>query len=272
VANAALCARLSLVRINERTILRKVADGEIPTPNLDHVDNRGESFSILLVEDDVRLAQFTTDYLARYGWLVTHVTNGVRALQETAKQRFDAVVLDVMLPGRDGLSVCQKLREESDVPIVMVTARQAEVDRVVGFELGADDYVVKPFSPRELIARLRAIIRRDRGLLGPSTREVRVGTLRIATDSRSVWLHEAPISFTTAEFDLLLALARRPGRVLSRTQILDLAKGNADEVFERGIDVLVFRVRSKLSAAHPTGTELIRTVRGVGYMLAESSG
>jgi two-component system, OmpR family, response regulator len=239
--------------------------------DLSDVDNRGESFSVLLVEDDVRLASFTTEYLARHGWLVTHVTDATRALQEAQKQRFDAVVLDIMLPGRDGLSICQKLREESDVPIVMVTARRTEVDRVVGFELGADDYVVKPFSPRELIARLRAIIRRDRGLLGPSSRELRVGALRIASDSRSVWFHGQSISFTTAEFELLVAFARRPGRVLSRTQILDLAKGNADEVFERGIDVLVFRVRAKLESAHPLGAELIRTVRGVGYMLAESS-
>jgi two-component system, OmpR family, response regulator len=235
------------------------------------IDHRGESFSILLVEDDSRLAEFTSDYLSRHGWLVTHVVDATHALHETAKQRFDAVVLDVMLPGRDGLSVCQKLREDSDVPIVMVTARRAEVDRVVGFELGADDYVVKPFSPRELIARLRAIIRRDRGLLGPSRRELRVGALRVATDSRQVWLHEQPVSFTTAEFDLLVALAKRPGRVLSRTQILDLAKGTADEVFERGIDVLIFRVRSKLSAVYPAGGELIRTVRGVGYVLAETS-
>jgi two-component system, OmpR family, response regulator len=235
------------------------------------VDNRGESYSILLVEDDARLAAFTSAYLARHGWLVTHVVDATRALQESSKQRFDAIVLDIMLPGRDGLSICQKLREDSDVPIVIVTARRTEVDRVVGFELGADDYVVKPFSPRELIARLRAIIRRDRGLLGPATRELRVGALRIATDSRAVWFHDRAIALTTAEFDLLVAFARRPGRVLSRTQILDLAKGSADEVFERGIDVLVFRVRAKLVAAHAAGAEVIRTVRGVGYMLAESA-
>ncbi len=227
-----------------------------------------ETISALLIEDDARLARFTADYLGDHGVVVTIAPDGDRGLAEATRTRFDVVLLDLMLPGRDGLSICRAIRETSAVPIIIVTARVEEADRVLGLETGGDDYLLKPFSPRELLARIHAIVRRDRGQLGAHARDLHVGGLTVDTASRRVVLDGVAIAVTTAEFDLLCALARRPGRVLSREQLLEIVKGDAEQTFDRAVDTQVSRLRQKLGAV-PGGDSLIRTVRGVGYMLAE---
>ena len=227
-----------------------------------------DAISALLVEDDGRLARFTTEYLEQHEVSVIHVADGESALAESARRRFDVVVLDIMLPGQSGLSVCKAIREQSDVPIVMLTARVEEADRVVGLEMGADDYVLKPFSPRELLARLRALVRRDRGELGPKAREIRVGKLVVNTGKRTAVLDGATLALTTAEYAFLTVLADRAGRVLSRDQLLRLVHGTDSDAFDRAVDVQISRLRQKL-AAHPAGVNMIRTVRGVGYVLVD---
>jgi DNA-binding response OmpR family regulator len=226
----------------------------------------GDSISVLLVEDDARLAKFTADYLNERNVHVTHVSEGDAAIAEAKRHRFDVVILDIMLPTQNGLAVCSAIRQESDVPIVFVTARVEEADRVLGLELGGDDYVLKPFSPRELLARVQALVRRDRGELGRRAKIIQVGDLAIHTMSRSVTLAGLPLVLTSAEFDLLLAFAQHPGRILSREQLLRLARGSDAETFDRAIDVQISRLRQKL-AVHQSGGSLIHTVRGVGYML-----
>ena len=222
--------------------------------------------SALLIEDDERLARLTMDYFALHGVQTTHVADGEQGTSEALRKPWDVIVLDLMLPGRDGLSVCRAVRERSDVPVVMITARTEEADRVLGLELGADDYVSKPYSPRELLARVRAVVRRHRGEAGPPARELRVGELVVQIGSRRATFRGKDLGLTTYEFDLLFALAQRAGRVLSREQLLELIRGNAEDAFDRSIDVHVSRLRGKLGEAGA----LVRTVRGAGYMLADS--
>ncbi len=222
---------------------------------------------VLLVEDDLRLAELTREYLQGHGVVVTHVADGRRGLDEALRGRFDAVLLDLMLPGMDGLEVCRALRARSDVPILVLTARGEEADRVMGLETGADDYVAKPFSPRELLARIRAVVRRARGRAGPVLAPVRVGGLVVDPAARRATLDGREIPLTGYEFALLEALARRAGRVLSREQLMELAKGSAEEAFDRSIDVHVSRLRQKLGD-DPRHPRLIKTVRGSGYLLA----
>jgi two-component system OmpR family response regulator len=225
------------------------------------------SLKLLLIEDDARLAQLTARYLEGHGVHVTTAADGIAGQAEALRRQYDCIVLDLMLPGRDGLEVCRQLRARIDVPIIMVTARGEEADRVLGLEVGADDYVTKPFSARELLARIRATVRRARGLAGPSARQIVVGKLAIDPASMTVTLGDQPIEVTSHEFAILRALAERPGRALSREQLLDLAKGSAELSFDRSIDVHVSRLRAKLGddARHP---RLLKTVRGVGYLLA----
>ncbi|HSN90473.1 MAG TPA: response regulator transcription factor [Anaeromyxobacteraceae bacterium] len=225
------------------------------------------SLAVLLVEDDLRLATLTREYLEGHGLVVTHVADGRRGLDEASRGRFDAVLLDLMLPGKDGLDVCRELRARSDVPILVLTARGEEADRVLGLELGADDYLAKPFSPRELLARIRAVVRRARGRAGPSREAVRVGALRLDPASRRATLRGKEIALTGYEFALLEALARRAGRVLTREQLMELAKGSAEESFDRSVDVHVSRLRQKLGD-DPKRPRLLKTVRGLGYLLA----
>jgi two-component system response regulator RstA len=220
----------------------------------------------LLVEDDVRLAGLTRDYLKKHNVIVTVVHNGNDGLKEALAGRYDVLLLDLMLPGMDGIRLCQRMREQSDVPIIMLTARGEEADRVLGLELGADDYMPKPFSPRELLARIRAVIRRAWSRAGPRSSQVRVGDLVLDPGSRTATLRRDEIPLTSYEFDVLLALAERAGRVLSREQLMELARGNADEAFDRSIDVHVSRLRQKLGD-DPRHPRWIRTVRGVGYQL-----
>ncbi len=222
---------------------------------------------VLLVEDDLRLASLTKEYLEGHGVAVVHVSDGRRGQDEALTGKYDAVLLDLMLPGRDGMEVCREVRARSDVPIVVLTARGEEADRVMGLELGADDYLAKPFSPRELLARIRAVVRRAKGRAGPARDVVRVGALTVDPAARRVTLGGKEIGLTGYEFALLLALARRAGRILSREQLMELARGSAEDAFDRSIDVHVSRLRQKLGD-DPKRPRLIKTVRGAGYILA----
>lgn len=226
---------------------------------------------ILLVEDDTRIAQLTTEFLNRYQVAVSMASDGKEALKQTQQTHFDVIVLDLMLPGMSGLDVCEAIRARSDVPIIMVTALAEESDRVVGIEHGADDYVTKPFSARELLARIRAVVRRARGQLRPLNRAVTVGDLRLDPSALRASLAGRDLDLTSYEFSLLYALAERAGQVLSREQLLDLANAGADEAFDRSIDVRIWKLRQKLGddARKP---RVLKTVRGAGYVLTKGLG
>lgn len=221
----------------------------------------------LLVEDDARLARLTSEYLTGHGIVVTHVADGRRGLEEALRGRWDVVLLDLMLPGRDGLEICRELRTRTDLPIIILTARGEEADRVMGLELGADDYLAKPYSPRELLARIRSVTRRAKGRAGPRNDVITVGTLTLDPASRRVARSGTEIALTGYEFDLLRALAERAGRILSREQLMERVRGSAEDAFDRSIDVHVSRLRQKLGD-DPKRPRLIKTVRGVGYLLA----
>jgi DNA-binding response OmpR family regulator len=224
------------------------------------------SVFVLLVEDDPRLAALTAEYLKGHGISVTVVGDGIRALEAAGRTRFDVVLLDLMLPRRDGLDVCRDLRSRSDVPIIILTARGEEADRVLGLEIGADDYLSKPFSPRELLARIRAQVRRARGEAGPPTRVLAVGSLVLDPGAMQATLDGRDLDLTSYEFTLLRVMAERAGRVLSRERLLELCQGSAEEAFDRSIDVHVSRLRAKLGD-DPKRPRLLKTVRGAGYQL-----
>lgn len=221
---------------------------------------------ILLIEDDVRLAGMVAEYLGEAGYRVQHVALGRAGLEQLARDAHDAVVLDLSLPDMDGLDVCRQLRERFDVPVLMLTARGEPADRVVGLELGADDYLPKPFEPRELLARLRAILRRGRGKVSAA---LRFGRLEIDRDARAVRLDGAQKRLTAYQFALLTALAENAGRVLSREALMDLLKGVALDAFDRSIDVHVSRLRQAIED-DPKRPRRIITVRGAGYVFARA--
>ena len=221
----------------------------------------------LLVEDDARLAALTREYLEGHGVVVEVAGDGRSGLRAAVERRFDVVLLDLMLPEKDGLTVCRELRARSDVPVLVLTARGEEADRVLGLELGADDYLAKPYSPRELLARIRALVRRARGKAGPAVKVVRVGGLLVDPAARRATLDGRELALTGYEFDLLRALAERAGRVLSREQLMELARGSAEESFDRSVDVHVSHLRQKLGD-DPKRPRLLKTVRGAGYVLA----
>lgn len=226
-----------------------------------------EAIHVLLVEDDARIARMTAEFLERYRVAVSLAADGDEALRLTQQTRFDAIVLDLMLPGISGLDVCERIRARSDVPILIVTALGEEADRVVGIERGADDYIVKPFSARELLARIRGVVRRARGQLRPMNRTVRVGELVLDPSALRVTKSGEDLELTSYEFALLYALAERAGHVLSRDQLLDLANdGGAGDAFDRSIDVRIWKLRQKLGddARKP---RILKTVRGAGYVL-----
>ncbi len=225
----------------------------------------GMPSKILIVEDEYRIARLVRLYLEEAGFAAVVVEDGAQALPAFRHEKPDLVILDLNLPGRDGLDVCRDLRRESDVPIIMLTARTEEVDRLIGLELGADDYVVKPFSPREVVARVRAVLRRALG--GPaSTDTIRAGNLRIDLDAHRAWIGEHVLDLTPSEFDILTALARNSGRVLTRMQLLDETQGVAYEGYERSIDQHIKNLRHKIE--DEAGYErIIHTVHGVGYRL-----
>jgi two-component system, OmpR family, phosphate regulon response regulator OmpR len=222
---------------------------------------------ILLIEDDPRLAEMVSDYLGEAGFRVTHAANGGSGLALNARGVFDAIVLDLMLPDMDGLEVCRRVRTEADTAILMLTARGDAMDRVVGLEMGADDYLPKPFEPRELLARLRAVLRRQRG--GARRDVLRFGMLEIDRGAREVRLGGAVRPLTSYQFALLLALAEHAGRVMSRDALMDLLKGEPLEVFDRSIDVHVSRIRAAIEVDPKKPRRLI-TVRGAGYVFAKA--
>ncbi|APR83388.1 Phosphate regulon transcriptional regulatory protein PhoB (SphR) [Minicystis rosea] len=230
-----------------------------------------EAIGVVYIEDDERLASLTARYLESHGVRVTVAGDGRDGIAKVLRERPDVILLDLMLPGQDGLETCRELRARVDTPIIMVTARGDEVDRVIGLEGGADDYIAKPFSSRELLARLRAQVRRARGRAGPGARMIRAGGLTIDTTAMRATLDGKDLVLTTYEFTLLRVLAERAGRVLSREQIIDLVRGSADEVFDRSIDVHISHLRQKLGDA-PRSPKLLKTVRGIGYMLALEGG
>jgi DNA-binding response OmpR family regulator len=216
---------------------------------------------VLIVDDDERLNALLTEYLAKFGFVVRACAHPRAALRALKDDPPDLLILDVMLPETDGLTVCRKVRETSRVPIIMLTARGDVADRIVGLELGADDYLPKPFEPRELVARIQAVLRR-----GTNTDDeiVRVGAIEVNWSTRSARCGERELGLTTAEFELLGFLIRHRGRVVSRDRIMNETKGIDWDAFDRSIDVLISRVRQKLGD-DPKQPTYIRTVRGVGY-------
>jgi len=222
---------------------------------------------ILLIEDDSRLAAMVAEYLGEAGYRVSVAPAGGAGLQMLEREPYDALVLDLSLPDIDGLEVCRRLRARHDLPVLMLTARGDAADRIVGLELGADDYLPKPFEPRELLARLRAILRRGRG----KTKEkpLQFGRLEIDRDARVVRVDGAEKSITSYQFALLNALADHAGRVLSREALMDLVKGEALEAFDRSIDVHVSRLRAAIED-NPRKPRRIITVRGAGYVFAKA--
>jgi len=222
---------------------------------------------ILLVEDDSRLAEMLSEYLGQAGFRVTVAPLGASALERLAGAEYDAIVLDLMLPDMDGLDVCRQVRTTSDTPVLMLTGRGDAIDRIVGLELGADDYLPKPFQPRELLARLRAILRRRvRG--GSGDHLLRFGRLEIDAAARAVRLDGVRCDLTGYQFDLLVALAEKAGRVLSRDILMDLVKGEHLEAFDRSIDVHMSRIRAAIED-DPKKPRRVITVRGAGYVFAK---
>jgi DNA-binding response OmpR family regulator len=230
----------------------------------------GSLIRLLMVEDDERLSQLTARYLEQYGMLVTRVADGMEAIRVATQGCFDLVLLDLMLPGCDGIEVCRTLRSRIDVPIIIVTARADEADRVLGLEIGADDYVSKPFSSRELLARVRAQVRRARGRAGPRAQPLRAGRIELDPGGLRASIDGRPLQLTGYEFTLLRALVERAGRVLTRDQLLMMANREADAVFDRSIDGHISRLRQKLGD-DPRRPSMLKTVRGAGYMLATGS-
>ena len=221
---------------------------------------------VLIIDDDQRLAAMLSEYLRAAGFAVEHREDGAGGLHAAQRTAFEAVVLDIMLPDFDGFEVCRRLRVFSDVPVLMLTARGDETDRIVGLELGADDYLPKPFNPRELLARLKAILRR-RGAGGRAAPPLRFGRIEIDRAARELRLDGEARALTSYQFDLLVALAENAGRVLSRERLLDLVKGETLEAFDRSIDVHVSRIRAAIEP-DPRHPRRIITVRGAGYVFA----
>lgn len=223
---------------------------------------------ILIVEDDRNTANLVETYLQREGFSTLIEHDGQKGLRAAQSEQLDLVILDVMLPGLDGMEICRTLRNESDVPILMLTAREEEIDRVLGFNLGADDYVVKPFSPRELVERVKAILRRTRSVsIAPILRH---GALSLDPEKHKVSVENRQVDLTTSEYKLLHKLMSSPGRVFSRSELLRHFYEHEDAVVERVIDVHINKLRQKIepNPAHPI---YIETVRGFGYRFTEKS-
>ena len=220
-----------------------------------------------MIEDDQDLSAMVTEYLAPFGLEVTPATRAAEGLELLRQGSFDLLLLDVMLPDQDGFEVCREVRAKSDVPILMLTARGDETDRIVGLELGADDYLPKPFNPRELLARMRAIIRRRSIPETVSSRTIRFGRLEIDRDARVARVDGEPRELTGHQFDLLCVLAENAGRVMSRDTLMNYVRGHDIEAFDRSIDVHISRIRTALED-DPKQPRRILTVRGAGYVFA----
>ncbi|SRR5690554_126134 len=244
---------------------------------MDGVEHTNEGWRILIVEDDERLADLTREYLESNGLTVSHESHGGNAVDRIRAERPDLVVLDLMLPGEDGLSICRRVRPFYDGPIIMLTARSDDLDQVLGLEMGADDYVGKPVKPRVLLARIRALLRRAssaaEGEDGASDEEpvrLQFNDLVVDRSMREAWLNDESIDLTSAEFDLLWLLARSAGRVLSREEIFTALRGIEYDGQDRSIDVRVSRIRPKIGD-DPVHPRRIKTVRSKGYLFVKEA-
>ena len=233
-----------------------------------------QSPRILIVEDDARLATLTREYLEGNGFQISIEGDGARAVERIFRENPDLIILDVMLPGEDGLSICRKVKMEKDIPILMLTARTDDMDQVVGLEMGADDYIAKPVRPRVLLARVRALLRRSEAQPSAAdsadTQVVRLefGDLIIDSSMREAWLNKESLELTSAEFDLLWLLASNAGRVLTREEIFTALRGIEYDGQDRSIDVRVSRIRPKVGD-DPMHPRRIKTVRSKGYLFVK---
>jgi len=213
---------------------------------------------ILLIDDDARLGELLTQYFERFSLKITHALTPSEGFSQLSNKQYDLIILDVMLPEMDGFEVCKKIRKSSQIPIIMLTARGEVMDRVIGIELGADDYLPKPFEPRELVVRIQSILKRTGNNSHNPT--MLFGNLIIDTDLRQVKLNEKVLNLTAMEFDVLTLLTRSPNKVFHRDEILNLLKGIDTELYSRSIDILISRLRAKLKPEN-----VIKTIRGSGY-------
>jgi DNA-binding response OmpR family regulator len=221
--------------------------------------------TVLVIDDDEKLNSLLKDYLKQYGYSVitaAHPDSGLKMIPEHTP---DIIILDIMLPGMDGFEVCKEIRKTSDIPIIMLTARGEVTDRIVGLEIGADDYLPKPFEPRELLARMQSILRRAEGNKVSQKKDAQFGPLRINFDRQAAFLEDIDIELTTAEYEILSLFITKPGKVLSRDRILDAIRGIEWEAFNRSVDVLISRLRQKLRD-DPKNPRFIKTIWGSGYM------
>ena len=221
--------------------------------------------SILIIDDDTKLNELLSEYLTNNGYICTTSESPSDAFAKIKKNDFDVIILDIMLPEMDGFEVCKVIRKEYDTPIVMLTARGEVTDKIIGLELGADDYLPKPFEPRELLARISSIMRRVEGKLKLAS-QIKFKNLAIDVNKRAVYVNTTDIELTTAEFELLFLFAKNNGKVLSRDDLMKNTRGISWESYNRSVDVMVSRLRSKLKSFSPKKEELIKTVHSIGYM------
>jgi DNA-binding response OmpR family regulator len=224
--------------------------------------------TVLVADDEPKIVELVGNYLKADGYSVLGARNGAIALESFKESAPDCVILDINMPELDGLSVAREIRKTSDVPVIFLTARAEEVDRIVGFEIGADDYVVKPFSPRELVARVRAVLRRLESPTDTRARHIALGNVAIDAEKRSCSVDGIPVELTTAQFDILAFMMRSPGRVWTRLELLGASSGSAFEGYERTIDAQIKNIRKALGddSERP---RFIETVRGAGYRFME---
>ena len=229
------------------------------------ISSGNEPVRVLLIDDDSAFTALLAEYLVGDGFACEQASNPVEGLERALTERFDAVILDVMMPQMDGMEVLRRLRRETAMPVLMLTAKGDSIDRIVGLELGADDYIPKPVHPRELAARLKAVLRRQQPEPQGQVRDINVGRLRLAPSSRESWLADQALSLTVSEFDLLLVLARRPGEVVTKDELFERALRRPREPYDRSVDVHVSNLRQKLQALG--GGVEIETARALGYRL-----
>jgi DNA-binding response OmpR family regulator len=226
------------------------------------------SKKILIIDDEAKIVEICQDYLKAAGFSVVTSLDGEGGLEKARREKPDLILLDLMLPGIDGLDICRELRKESNTPIIMLTARVEETDKLIGLEIGADDYITKPFSPREMVARVRTVLRRAQG--DSTTEVIRAGSLTLDRNRFIVLINEQEISLTPTEFEILATLASQPGRIFSRSQLLMAVRGVAFESYERAIDSHIRNLRKKLDA-DMSNFEWIVTIHGVGYKFNEKA-
>lgn len=265
--------RAGLTVLDAPIVTGRPTGSEARPGKADRLESRGgrhvDRPRILVIDDEAAIGTMVRDYLDAQGYRVDWAPDGPSGLETFRRARPDLIVLDLMLPGRSGLDICREIRAESDVPVIMLTAKSEEVDRVVGLELGADDYVTKPFSLRELAARVRAVLRRaDKDAAGQKSTVLEVGDVVIDTDRHEVQVAGRPVVLTPTEFAILSFLAERPGRVASRLQLVNAALGEAYAGYERSIDTHVSNLRKKIEE-DPSSPRRLVTVYGLGYKLAE---